>query len=124
MKFKTILLAGAMALGAALPAAAQELGVSRINATVPFGEGGGGIPSTNRFAKRASADGSDILALSSSVFIANTVGAPQIDFTLDDFVPIFIAPMAPLYYVSPSTGTAGRGGDPRHCLWPARTAGL
>lgn len=140
MKLKTILLAGAVALTAALPAAAQDLGLNRINATVPFGEGGGsdtlvravapylssafeneptilvrnepgggGIPATNRFSKRASSDGSDILAMSSSIFIANTLGSPQIDFTLDEFVPVFIAPMGPLYYVSPSTGAKETG---------------
>ncbi|MFD1343140.1 tricarboxylate transporter [Litorisediminicola beolgyonensis] len=140
MKLKSILLAGAVAITAALPAGAQDLGLSRINATVPFGEGGGsdtlvravapylssafaneptilvrnepgggGIPASNRFAKRANPDGSDFLAMSSSIFIANTLGAKQIDFTMDDFVPVFIAPMAPLYYVSPSTGATETG---------------
>ncbi|WP_238367724.1 hypothetical protein [Mesobacterium pallidum] len=140
MKLSTILLAGAVALTTSLPAAAQDLGLDRINATVPFGEGGGsdtlvravapylsgafeneptilvrnepgggGIPSTNRFAKRANPDGSDILAMSSSIFIANTLGSPQIDFTLDAFVPVFIAPMGPLYCVSPSTGATATG---------------
>lgn len=140
MKLKSIILAGAVAVASTLPVGAQELNVDRINATVPFGEGGGsdtlvravasylseafenkptilirnepgggGIPSTNRFAKRAKPDGSDILAMSSSIFIANTLGSKQIDFTLDEFVPVFIAPMGPLYYVSPSTGATETG---------------
>lgn len=140
MKFKTIILASAVALASTSAASAQDLGIKRINATVPFGEGGGsdtlvravapylteafennptilirnepgggGIPSTNRFAKRAKTDGSDILAMSSSIFLANTLGSPQIDFTLDEFVPVFIAPMAPVFYVSPSTGATGTG---------------
>ncbi|MFN4156700.1 MAG: tricarboxylate transporter [Paracoccaceae bacterium] len=140
MKMNTLFLAGAMAVATALPGMAQEMKLSRINATVPFAEGGGsdtlmravapylrkalpgnptiliqntpgggGIPGTNRFVASAPADGSAILALSSSLFIANVLEAPQIDFTLDQFVPVFIAPMAPIYYVSPSTGATGVG---------------
>ncbi len=40
MKLTKLLLAGVGALGLALSAAAQDLGLSRINVTVPFGEGG------------------------------------------------------------------------------------
>lgn len=140
MNFKSIISASAIAVSLALPAAAQELDISRINVTVPFGEGGGsdtlvravapyltdafenkpnvlirnepgggGIPSTNRFAKRAKSDGSDILALSSSIFLAKTLRSPQIDFQFEEFVPVFIAPMAPIFYVSPTTGAKGTG---------------
>lgn len=140
MNFKSIITATAIAVSLALPAAAQELAIGRINVTVPFGEGGGsdtlvravapyltkaleneptvlirnepgggGIPSTNRFAKRAKSDGSDILALSSSIFLAKTLKSPQIDFQFDEFVPVFIAPMAPIFYVSPTTGAKATG---------------
>lgn len=140
MTLKSILTASAVVLTAALPVGAQELDVGRINATVPFGEGGGsdtlmravapylsdafeneptilvrnepgggGIPAANRFGKRAKTDGSDIFAMSSSIFIAKLLNAPQIDFSLDEFTPVFIAPMGPLYYVSPSTGATETG---------------
>jgi tripartite-type tricarboxylate transporter receptor subunit TctC len=140
MKLKTLVMAGVLAAVSALPGMAQDLKLSRINATVPFGEGGGsdtlmravapylskampgqptiliqntpgggGIPGTNRFVASAEPDGSALLALSSSLFIATVLEAPQIKFTLDQFVPVFIAPMAPIYYVSPSTGATGVG---------------
>lgn len=140
MTFRKLFLAGACAVAFAMPGHAQDLRLSRINATVPFGEGGGsdtlmraispylskalpgkptiliqnrpgggGIPGTNRFVTSAAPDGSDILALSSSLFIANVLEAPQIDFKLDQFIPVFIAPMAPIYYVSPSTGATATG---------------
>lgn len=140
MKLTRLLLAGVGALCLALPATAQDLGLSRINATVPFGEGGGsdtlvravapylqqaipgeptilirnepgggGIPSTNRFARNAPRDGSALISLSSSIFIANVLGNAQIQFTLEDFVPVFVAPLGAILYVSPSTGATAPG---------------
>ncbi len=134
------LLAGVGAIGLSLPAAAQDLGLSRINVTVPFGEGGGsdtlvraiapylqqaltseptllirnepgggGIPSTNRFARNAARDGSDLISLSSSIFIANVLGNAQIQFTLEDFIPVFVAPLGAIVYISPSTGATAPG---------------
>ena len=140
MKRKSLLLACIGALGLALPAAAQDLGLSRINVTVPFGEGGGsdtlvravapflqgtltgeptilirnepgggGIPSTNRFVQTAERDGSALISLSASIFLANALGNPQVQFILDDFIPVFVAPLGPIVYVSPSTGATGPG---------------
>lgn len=140
MKTISFLLAGVGALGLALPADAQDLGLSRINVTVPFGEGGGsdtlvralapflqpaltgeptilirnepgggGIPATNRFVQNAERDGSDLISLSSSIFVASALGNPQIQFTLADFVPVFVAPLGAVVYLSPSTGATGPG---------------
>lgn len=71
--------------------------------------GGGGLPATNRFAKTAKHDGTELISLSSSIFIANVLGNPQIQFTLDEFVPVFVAPLGPVVYVSPSTGATAPG---------------
>lgn len=140
MNLKTLVLSGATALCLGLPVAAQDLGLSRINVTVPFAEGGGsdtiiralqpylqealpghptilirnepgggGLPSTNRFVQSAADDGSSLISLSSSIFIANVLGNPQIQFDLDDFIPVFVAPLGPVIYVSPSTGATGPG---------------
>lgn len=140
MKLKSLFIFGITALCLGVPAAAQDLTLSRINVTVPFGEGGGsdtivralqpylrealpnnptilirnepgggGIPSTNRFVQTAADDGSALISLSSSIFIANVLGNPQIQFTLEDFIPVFVAPLGPVIYVSPSTGATGPG---------------
>lgn len=140
MTLKSILFAGIGALGLALPAGAQDLGLSRINVTVPFGEGGGsdtlvravapflqqaltgnptilirnepgggGIPSTNRFVQNAARDGSDLISLSSSIFVASALGNPQIQFDLGGFTPVFVAPVGAVIYVSPTTGASGPG---------------
>lgn len=140
MTLRTLLLGCIGAVALATPALSQDLGLSRINVTVPFGEGGGsdtlvralapflqpaipgaptilirnepgggGIPATNRFVQGAERDGSALISLSSSIFIANVLGNPQIQFTLDDFVPVFVAPLGPVIYVSPSTGATGPG---------------
>ncbi|QOL82479.1 type 2 periplasmic-binding domain-containing protein [Pseudooceanicola spongiae] len=140
MKLTKLLLAGVGAIGLALPVAAQDLGLSRINVTVPFGEGGGsdtlvraiapflqpaltgeptilirnepgggGIPSTNRFVKNAARDGSDLISLSSSIFVASALSNPQIHFKLDGFIPVFVAPLGGVTYISPSTGATEPG---------------
>lgn len=71
--------------------------------------GGGGLPATNRFVQNAERDGSSLISLSSSIFVANVLGNPQIQFKLSDFIPVFVAPLGPVIYVSPSTGAAGPG---------------
>lgn len=140
MKLTKLFLACSFAIYTFLPAVAKDVEFSRINAVVPFSEGGGsdtlvrilapylekelpgkptilvrnepgggGIPATNRFAVQAKKDGTDILALSSSIFIASALKAPQVKFNLDQFVPVFIAPMGPVLFVSPSTGATGPG---------------
>jgi hypothetical protein len=140
MNLKSLTLAAIGALVLAFPSGAQDLGLSRINVTVPFGEGGGsdtlvraiapylqttfagqpailirnepgggGIPATNRFVQNAEKDGSALISLSSSIFIANVLGNAQIQFTLDDFVPVFVAPLGPVIYISPTTGASGPG---------------
>ena len=140
MTLKSLFISGAAALCLAMPATAQDLDLSRINVTVPFGEGGGsdtliralqpylqealpgqptilirnepgggGLPATNRFVQSAENDGSALISLSLSIFIANVLGNPQIQFTLDDFIPVFVAPLGPVIYVSPETGATGPG---------------
>lgn len=140
MKLKSLALAALGAAVLALPSAAQDLALSRIEVTVPFAEGGGsdtlaraiapylskaaggdptilirnepgggGIPATNRFVQTAEKDGSNLISLSSSIFIAKVLGNAQIQFELDDFVPVFVAPLGPVIYVSPSTGATGPG---------------
>lgn len=71
--------------------------------------GGAGLPATNRFVQSAERDGSSLISLSSSIFVANALGNPQIQFKLNDFIPVFIAPLGPVIYVSPSTGATGPG---------------
>ncbi|WP_409418924.1 hypothetical protein ACJ3XJ_17325 [Marinomonas sp. RS-M-Aa-14] len=140
MIVKSIVMATALTVGFSLPALASDVHFDRINATVPFSEGGGsdtliraltpylsdalpgkptilirnepgggGIPSTNRFARSAKSDGTDIISMSSSLFIASTLKDRQIRFDIDDLTPVFIAPMAPILYVSPETGAKGPG---------------
>lgn len=71
--------------------------------------GGGGIPGSNRFVGTAKPDGSDLLALSSSVFVAAALRDPQIRFKLEDFLPVYVSPLGPVFYVSPTTGAKGPG---------------
>ncbi len=138
MKLASIVGSAALVLAMGSGLNAQEL--SRVNVTVPFGEGGGtdtlirsvmpylenalpgqpnilvrnepgggGIPAVNNFARRAQTDGSELIGLASSVFFVHAIGSPQIEFQLDDFAPVFIAPMGPVIYVSPSTGASSVG---------------
>ncbi len=59
--------------------------------------------------QNAAHDGSDLISLSSSIFVASALGNPQIHFSLDGFIPVFVAPLGAVVYISPTTGATGPG---------------
>lgn len=72
--------------------------------------GGGGLPGTNQFFRAAEHDGSELLALSSSVFMANLLRDRQVRFEIDKFIPIYLSPLGGVIYVSDKTGAKPENG--------------
>lgn len=66
--------------------------------------GGGGLPGTNQFFKSAETDGSALLAMSSSVFMANLLRDRQVRFKIEEFTPIYLSPLGAVIYVADKTG--------------------
>ncbi|WP_284778073.1 hypothetical protein [Agrobacterium sp. lyk4-40-TYG-31] len=72
--------------------------------------GGGGLPGTNQFFRSAEHDGSELLAMSSSVFMANLLRDRQVRFEIDSFIPVYLSPLGGVIYVSEKTGAKpGKG---------------
>lgn len=71
--------------------------------------GGGGIPGSNQFNQSARKTGEDLLALSSSIFVANLLRDRQIRFDLTQFIPVYVSPLGGVLYLSPSTGAEHAG---------------
>ncbi|QDA36183.1 tricarboxylate transporter (plasmid) [Paracoccus liaowanqingii] len=66
--------------------------------------GGGGLPGTNTFFRSAQNDGSELLAMSSSVFMATLLRDRQVRFEVDKFTPVYLSPLGAVIYVADETG--------------------
>lgn len=72
--------------------------------------GGGGVPASNTFFRSAPNDGSELLAMSSSVFMAALLRDRQVRFEMDKFKPVYLSPLGAVIYVSSDTGAKpGKG---------------